>query len=121
MMIVDPVVLRPLRADGHGSSPKSSRSCARPRRPRPPGKAGQSAHDKKIASARVKAEALRDAFIDGLTRLRILDPACGSGNFLYLALQGVKDIEYRAINDCETLGLGAPRPASGRKFFTGSR
>ena len=23
----------------------------------------------------------------------ILDPACGSGNFLYLALQGVKDLE----------------------------
>ena len=85
----------------------------------PAGKAGQSAHDKKIASARVKAEALRDAFIDWLTRLRILDPACGSGNFLYLALQGVKDIEYHAINDCETLGLSRPATRVGPEILHG--
>ena len=28
-----------------------------------------------------------------LTSLRVLDPACGSGNFLYIALQSLKDIE----------------------------
>ena len=55
----------------------------------------------------------RDAFIDRLCALRILDPACGSGNFLYLALQAVKDIEYRAILECETLGLGMVVPRVG--------
>ncbi|MDX6462541.1 MAG: hypothetical protein QOE55_6238 [Acidobacteriaceae bacterium] len=38
----------------------------------------------------------------------ILDPACGSGNFLYLALQGVKDLENRVVLECEALEL-SPR------------
>ena len=119
MMIVDPVVLRPLRARWAEEFAKIQRIMRPATEAAPAGKAGQSAHDKKIASARVKAEALRDAFIDGLTRLRILDPACGSGNFLYLALQGVKDIEYRAINDCETLDLGRPTTRVGPEILHG--
>ena len=51
--------------------------------------------------------------------MRILDPACGSGNFLYLALQGVKDIEWRAILDCETLGLGMAVPRVGPEILHG--
>src|SRR5690606_15214125 len=31
----------------------------------------------------------------------VLDPACGSGNFLYVALQALKDLELRAIVDAE--------------------
>ena len=51
--------------------------------------------------------------------MRILDPACGSGNFLYLALQAVKDIEYRAILECETLGLGMIVPRVGPEILHG--
>jgi type II restriction/modification system DNA methylase subunit YeeA len=41
----------------------------------------------------------------------VLDPACGSGNFLYVALRALKDIEHRANLDAEALGLhrGFPR------------
>ncbi len=41
----------------------------------------------------------------------MLDPACGSGNFLYVALRSLKDIEHRANLDAEALGLprGFPR------------
>ena len=67
----------------------------------------------------MKAEIERDAFIDRLCGLRILDPACGSGNFLYLALQGVKDIEWRAILDCEALGLGMAVPRVGPEILHG--
>ena len=105
MLIVEPVVLRPLRARWREALSEIEKIMAPVKEAAPAGKQGRSAHDKKIASARAKAESLRDAFIDELARLTILDPACGSGNFLYLALQGVKDIEYRAINDCETYGL----------------
>ena len=35
----------------------------------------------------------------------MLDPACGSGNFLYLALKCVKDIEHLANTEAEALGL----------------
>jgi hypothetical protein len=45
------------------------------------------------------------AFIARLKAYRVLDPACGSGNFLYLALKTLKDIEHRANLDAEALGL----------------
>ena len=35
----------------------------------------------------------------------MLDPACGSGNFLYLALKSLKDIEHQANIEAEALGL----------------
>jgi len=36
-------------------------------------------------------------FLDRLRAVRILDPACGSGNFLYIALGALKDLELEAI------------------------
>ncbi|QGM45063.1 class I SAM-dependent DNA methyltransferase [Methylocystis heyeri] len=119
MMIVEPVVLRPLRArwrDAFGRIGEIMRPAGEAGAA---GRKGQKDQDRKIAAARARAEGLRDEFIDGLTRLRILDPACGSGNFLYLALQGVKDIEYCAINDCETLGLGRPVTRVGPEILLG--
>jgi type II restriction/modification system DNA methylase subunit YeeA len=41
--------------------------------------------------------AVFNAFIDRLRAVRVLDPACGSGNFLYVALQLLKDLEREAI------------------------
>ncbi|HEY5213154.1 MAG TPA: DNA methyltransferase, partial [Acidobacteriaceae bacterium] len=51
-----------------------------------------------------KAEALLSAWIDELTAVRVLDPACGSGNFLYLALRRMLDLwleaqRFAAAND----------------------
>jgi hypothetical protein len=37
------------------------------------------------------------AFLDRLRSVTVLDPACGSGNFLYVALQSLKDLEREAI------------------------
>ena len=48
---------------------------------------------------------------DFLKRLRaftVLDPACGSGNFLYLALQALKDLEHR-VAGWKPRPLGLPR------------
>ncbi len=47
--------------------------------------------------ATTKALDLFQAFLDHLRTVTVLDPACGSGNFLYLALQGLKDLEWEAI------------------------
>jgi len=38
------------------------------------------------------------AFLERLVNFRVLDPACGSGNFLYLALRCLKDFEKRVIH-----------------------
>jgi type II restriction/modification system DNA methylase subunit YeeA len=47
-----------------------------------------------------RAEALHAGFVDRLTAFRILDPACGSGNFLSIALQVLKQIEHEANLAC---------------------
>jgi type II restriction/modification system DNA methylase subunit YeeA len=36
-------------------------------------------------------------FLDRIRTVRVLDPACGSGNFLYMALQALKDLEKEVI------------------------
>jgi type II restriction/modification system DNA methylase subunit YeeA len=49
--------------------------------------------------------ALLQGFLNRLNAFRVLDPACGSGNFLYLALKALRDIEKRAHVDAQELGL----------------
>lgn len=51
------------------------------------------------------AQADFSAFIARLKAYRVLDPACGSGNFLYLALKTLKNLEHRANLEAEALGL----------------
>lgn len=36
-------------------------------------------------------------FLERLRAVKVLDPACGSGNFLYVALRSLKDLEREAI------------------------
>ena len=40
-----------------------------------------------------------------LASVTVLDPACGSGNFLYLALRGLLDLEKRVIDYAAAAGL----------------
>src|SRR3984957_5557319 len=120
MMIVEPVVLKPLRAEWETAKARIEAIMAPVLEAS--GANGRDAGGelgKRFDAARAKAEAERDAFIDRLCALRILDPACASGNFLYLALQGVKDIEWRAILDCEALGLGMAVPRVGPEILHG--
>lgn len=51
------------------------------------------------------ALALHVGFLQRLTAYRVLDPACGSGNFLYLALKCLKDVEHLVNTEAEALGL----------------
>ncbi len=44
------------------------------------------------------------AFHHQLCSLRVLDPACGSGNFLYVTLEHLKRLEGEVINQLEALG-----------------
>lgn len=46
-------------------------------------------------------------FLVRLNSIRVLDPACGSGNFLYVALQALKDFE-RSVIVWEATELGTP-------------
>lgn len=44
-----------------------------------------------------RAQSVFREFLDRLRRVVVLDPACGSGNFLYIALHALKDLERDAI------------------------
>ncbi len=44
-------------------------------------------------------------WLDQLKNYRVLDPACGSGNFLFLGLKALKDIEHQSHIDAAMLGL----------------
>ncbi len=109
-MIVRPVIVEPLEAEWAEalammtalikSAPK--RTAERLLTP---------AERRKAEKITDQAAAIHSAFIERLAAFRVLDPACGSGNFLYVALRALKDIEHRANLDAEALGLprGFPR------------
>lgn len=44
-------------------------------------------------------------FLDRLRAYTVLDPACGSGNFLFMSLRALKDIEQRVMIEGEEMGL----------------
>ena len=107
MLIVEPVILWPLLAEWEAAKrtiiPLAEKAFGIVPRSQSPG--DRRSADNASRKLRSEAAEIRDKFLDRLANVRILDPACGSGNFLYLALQGVKDIENRVVLECEALGL----------------
>ena len=62
---------------------------------------------------RDRAERLLHDFLQRLRAFTVLDPACGSGNFLYLALQALKDLEHQVQLESAALGLERQFPTIG--------
>ena len=69
--------------------------------------------DKARPRHRRRAEQLLAAFLERLAAFTVLDPACGSGNFLYLALHALKDLEHRVQLEAEAMGLPRRFPTIG--------
>jgi hypothetical protein len=60
------------------------------------------------------------AFLTRLRAVTVLDPACGSGNFLYVALHSLKDLEREAILwGAEVLGRPLETPMIGPEALSG--
>ena len=95
--LIDPVIRRPLLAEWTAAKERIAASLAKAAEAR----AGSPA----ARRARAAAETELRGFLDRLRAFRVLDPACGSGNFLYLSLLALKDIEHQAIVEAEALGL----------------
>ena len=104
MRIIDPVIVRPLLAEWE--TEKSTIAAALERAEKARSKAAETRQHR-------QANGLLQAFLDGLRSFTVLDPACGSGNFLYLALQALKDIEHRVQLEAEALGLARGFPEIG--------
>ncbi|WP_417478055.1 class I SAM-dependent DNA methyltransferase [Maricaulis sp.] len=111
MMIIGPVIIEPLKAEWDAIRAEMTALIA-------------TADNKKAKAgartkARNKASALHAGFIERLTKFRVLDPACGSGNFLNLALIALKDIEHKANLDSEAMGLERGFPRVGPECLKG--
>ena len=104
LRIVEPVIVRPLLAEWQAAKAGIAGMVERA------DAAGSPAAQTRL---RRRADRALRTFLERLRRFRVLDPACGSGNFLYLALHALKDIEHRVQLEAETLGLERGFPAVG--------
>ncbi len=68
--------------------------------------AAEQGKGKKAAISKT-ALAAYQRFLLRLNNFRLLDPACGSGNFLYLALKALRDVEKLASIEARELGQSA--------------
>ena len=99
LRLVEPVVQRPLLAQWQGHKAQVEAALAKSKR-----------HGDK---AYREAQAAFVGFLERLRAYRVLDPACGSGNFLYLALKCLKDIEHQVNLEAEALGLERQHDVTG--------
>ena len=84
MLVIEPVLMKPLRREWD---------------------AAKSNADALLADGkRDDAFAALDAFRERLANVTVLDPACGSGNFLYMALRSLLDLEKAVIDYAESNG-----------------
>jgi hypothetical protein len=83
--LVEPVIVRPLRREYTDMQTRVAELLLSGR---------------KITKATPRDQnpnAVFEDFLERLRRVRILDPACGSGNFLIISLWALKDLEFEAI------------------------
>ena len=104
MLLVEPVVIRPWLAEWDAAKAEIAAALDRVEAAKSP--AGR--------TKRLNAVDRRYlAFLNRLRAFTVLDPACGSGNFLYLALQALKDLEHRVQLEAEALGFQRAFPEIG--------
>ena len=104
MLLVDPVVVRPLLTEWDAEKAAIAAELER----------AEAAKSRPARTKRLNAaEGRYRAFLNRLRGFTVLDPACGSGNFLYLALQALKDLEHRVQLEAEGLGFQRAFPEIG--------
>ncbi|MDD5483107.1 MAG: N-6 DNA methylase, partial [Kiritimatiellae bacterium] len=110
--LVEPVVMQPLRREWDEAKKIVETLLI----------SGQKKADKSTAKklspgaerkARGEADSILHRFLAGLHNVKVLDPACGSGNFLYVTLQKLKDLEKEVILYGMEKGFGGYLPMVG--------
>lgn len=106
--LVEPVVMQPLRREWEEVRTTILNLLTTGRKQPKPGdrlaKPGQ--RDK----ARLEADMVVRNYLDRLASVTVLDPACGSGNFLYVTLQKLLDLEREVLSFAEVHGIGGHFP-----------
>ena len=101
LLIIEPVLMQPLRYEWD-----TVQLEAQPIRERfEAARTGKSQ-----TNARRQLLDLRERILQRIRNTTVLDPACGSGNFLYVSLQMLMDLEKEVIQHSLWAGLQLPAP-----------
>lgn len=92
LLIVEPVLMQPLRREWEQIQEQAGPIRAQY------DAALNGGTRRQVKALGDKLHALREDMLERLRSVTVLDPACGSGNFLYVALQLLKDLEKEVIN-----------------------
>jgi type II restriction/modification system DNA methylase subunit YeeA len=105
LLIVEPVLMAPLRREWQEIQVKAV-ALSEKRNQAPTTQARNRAHH--------ELESLIIGFAQRLGTIRVLDPACGSGNFLYVALQALLDLWKEVALFAGELGMTLLLPLPGQ-------
>ena len=101
LLIVEPVLMQPLRREW-----EVVQAEAAPIRER----LDKGGTGRAKTTARNQLLDLRESILKSIRETTVLDPACGSGNFLYVSLQLLMDLEKEVIQHPLWTGLQLPAP-----------
>ena len=110
MQIVEPVIERPWLVEWASTKERIETELKRARAVEQLDRADLRGEESR---RRQRAERLLSKFLARLRQFKVLDPACGSGNFLYVALRALKDLEHRVNLEAHSMGLGRRPPTIG--------
>lgn len=100
LLIVEPVLMRPLRYEWDAATQLKAKPLREKYDKAKTGRARNAAMNQLLK--------LREDMLERIRTVTVLDPACGSGNFLYVSLQLLMDLEKEVIS--HPLWSGLPRP-----------
>ena len=115
--LIEPVVMRPLRREWDETK-RAVENLLTTGRAQPTGREKPLTPEASRRAHREAGTRLRQ-FHERLSQIRVLDPACGSGNFLYVTLQKMKDLEKEVLVYAGDRELGSFLPLVNPTQFYG--
>jgi len=113
-VLVEPVVMQPLRREWQEIRQTCDNLLSTGKKDPAPEDAGKKLSPAVRSKAAKQAKAMIGQFLHmSLPSLKVLDPACGSGNFLYVTLQKLKDLEKEVVLYGARNGMGGFLPMVG--------
>jgi hypothetical protein len=100
--LVEPVVMQPLRREWEEVKQKAESLLSQ-----------ETQDARRRTRIRNEVDSLLKNFLNCLAHVKALDPACGSGNFLYVTLQKLKDLEKEVVDYALSRDFSAYLPQVG--------
>jgi len=113
LLLVNAVIMEPLRREWSETSETVSCLLDTGKKKRDDKIEKRELSSSALKKARMEASSLLHGYLVRLQSVKVLDPACGSGNFLYVTLQALKDLEKEVIVFSMDNGLGSFIPLVG--------